>query len=209
MPDWISEFQTLDTYSVLKLKRTAQMKSVVWSLDIIRMYSSTVYLLSCRMGCCTTITHFTALHLLSIWDLIARLNIPMPTKGSCLNLITSGSKIQTVTSKKLSRAEFLLLQDYTSPGLHQIRSSNVRSSCPPESRYQLIPSGATRLTNGYYVLNLKNVWWWFQKVQISTLLGQLCWHVHRDCQTERLDAYCTCQSNCWTSTFAARKCCIR
>jgi len=35
-------------------------------------YSQTVYLLNFRPGCCATINHFTALYLLSVWDLIAR-----------------------------------------------------------------------------------------------------------------------------------------
>src|SRR5882757_2334639 len=57
----------------------------------------------------------------------------MPTKGSCLNLITFGSNIRTVTSITPSKAEFLLFLYYTSAGLHQIRSSNFTSACPLEN----------------------------------------------------------------------------
>jgi len=68
----ISEFPTLDSYSVLKLKRTGDLKFVDLCSDMIRMYSLTVYLLISRMGYCTTVNHFTTLLLLSVWDLIAR-----------------------------------------------------------------------------------------------------------------------------------------
>jgi len=68
----ISEFQTLYSYSVHKLKRTGDTKLVDWCLDVIRMYSFTVCVLNFKMGCRTTVNHFTALHRLSVWDLIAR-----------------------------------------------------------------------------------------------------------------------------------------
>ena len=68
----ILEFPNLDSYSVHRLKRTGDTKLVDWRSDMIRMYSLTVYLPNFRMDCRTTVNHFTALHLLSIWDLIAK-----------------------------------------------------------------------------------------------------------------------------------------
>ena len=123
------------------------------------------------MGCCTSVNHFTALHLLSIWDLIERWNIWMPTKGSCLNLITSGSNIRTVTLITPSKAELLLLLYYSSAGLHWIRSSNFRSACLLENRYPPSLRGARRPNNGYYVLNLKNMRWWFQQSTKIRMVG--------------------------------------
>ena len=155
----ISEFPPLVSYSVHKLKRTGDRRFVDWCSDMIRMYSETVYLLMCTMGCCTTVNHFTALHLLSVWDLIARWNIPMPAKGSCLNLIASRSNIRKVTSITPSKAVLLLLLYYTLAGFHQMRSCNFRSACPPEKRYRPFLRGARILSTGYYVLNLKNMRW--------------------------------------------------
>ena len=108
----ISEFPTLDTYSALKLKRTGDKKYVDSCSDMIRMYSLTIYSLNSRMGCYTTVNHFTTLLLLRVWDWIARWNIPMPTKGSCLQLITSGSsirKVKRMTSITPSTNEFLVI----------------------------------------------------------------------------------------------------
>jgi hypothetical protein len=81
----------------------------------------------------------------------------MATKKSCLNLITAGCNIWTVTSVTPSNAEFLLLLYYTSAGLHQIISSNFRSTCPPEEQYPPSVRGGRRPNNEYYVLNLKNM----------------------------------------------------
>jgi len=67
----IMEFPTLDSYSGHKLKRTGDTKLVDWCSDMIRMYSLTVYLSDFSMDCRTTINHFTAQHLLTIWDLIS------------------------------------------------------------------------------------------------------------------------------------------
>jgi hypothetical protein len=66
------EFPTLVSYSVHILKRTGDPNLVDSCSDPIRMYSLTMYLLNFKMGCRTTINHFTALHLLSVCDLIAR-----------------------------------------------------------------------------------------------------------------------------------------
>jgi len=65
------DFPTLDDYSVTKLKRTVYTKLEHWWTDMIRMYSLTLYWINFRMGCGTTVDHFTALNLLSIWELIA------------------------------------------------------------------------------------------------------------------------------------------
>jgi len=161
-----SEFPTLDSYSARKLKRAGDTKLVDSCSDTIRMYSLTVYLLHSRMGCCITVNHFTTLLLLSVGDLIARLNIPMPTKGSCLNLITSGSsirKVKRMTSITPSKHEFLLFLYYTSAGPHRITSSNFRSTCHLGKHYWPFLRGARWLNNGYYVLLLKNMRWWFQQ----------------------------------------------
>jgi len=87
----------------------------------------------------------------------------MPTKGSCLNLITSGSNIRTVTSITPSKAEFVLFLYYTLAGLHQIRSSNFGSTCPSETRYQPVLKGVGRLNDVYYVLKFRNIQWWFEQ----------------------------------------------
>ena len=141
------------------------------------------------MGCCTTVNHFTALNLLSVWDLIARESITMSTKGSCLNLITSVANIQKVSSITPSKAEFHLFLYYTPSGLHQMRSSNFRSACLPETRYQTFLRGARILNNEYSVLNLKNMQWRFQqctKIRIfglivlsgsSGLVNRLIWSI--------------------------------
>jgi len=170
----ISEFPTLDSYSPRTVKRTTDTKFVDSCLDMIRMYSLTVYVLNSRMGCWITVNHFTTLLLLSVWDLIARYNIPMPTKGSCLKLITSGSskcKVKRMTSITPSKNEFHFSLYYTSPGLHQIRSSNFRRACQPGKYYQPFLGGATRLITGYYVLKLTNTLWWFQQSTRIFMVG--------------------------------------
>ena len=68
----ILEFPTLDSNSIHKLKRTGDTKLVDWCTDKITMYSLTVHLLNFRMDCRTTVNHFTARHLVSVRDLIAR-----------------------------------------------------------------------------------------------------------------------------------------
>jgi hypothetical protein len=103
---------------------------------------------------------------LSVWDLIARWNIPMPTTESCLMLITSGSRIHRVkrlTSITPSRAEFIQFLYCTSAGLHQIRSCTFKSACQPGKQYWPFRRGARRLNNGYNVLNLKYMQWWLLK----------------------------------------------
>jgi len=58
----------------------------------------------------------------------------MPTKGSCLKLLTSGSskcKVKRMTLITPSKIEFLVFPYYTSAGLRRIRSSNFRNSCQP------------------------------------------------------------------------------
>jgi len=107
----ISECPTLDSYSALNLKRTGDPKFVDLCSDMIRMSSLTVYVLNSRMCCCTRVNHFTTILRLSVWDLIARQNIPMPTKGLCLKIITSGSgirKVKRMTSITPPGEEFLL-----------------------------------------------------------------------------------------------------
>jgi len=139
--------------------------------DMIRMFFKTLYLLNSRMGCCITVNHFTTLLLLSVWDLIAMQNIPMPTKGLWLKLRTSRSSICIMQRKSLitpSKDEFLFFLYYTSAGLSQIRFSNFRSANQAGKKYQPFLWGARRLNNRYYVLRLKNMWC---SVQQST---QIC-----------------------------------
>jgi len=124
----IVEFLTLDSYSGQKLERTGEAKLVVWCSDVIWMYSFTVYLLNIRLGCSTTVNQSTAQQLLSVWDLVARYNLPMPTKGLCLNLITSGSNLWKVTYITPSQARFLVFLYSTLSQLRRIRSTNFRSA---------------------------------------------------------------------------------
>jgi len=166
----VSEFPTLDSNSAYKLKMTGDTKLVDWCSHMIRMYSKTVYLLHFSKGCHTTVNHFTTLHLLSIRDMIARWNILILTKGSCLNLMISGSIIWKVTLISPSNAEFLLVQHHTVAGLHLISSSNFRSTFLPEKRYWHCLRGARRLNTGYFILKLKIMQWWFQQ---STKIGMV------------------------------------
>jgi hypothetical protein len=89
----------------------------------------------------------------------------MPTKGSCLKLITSGfriSKVKRITSKIPSKDKFLLFLYYTSAGLHCIRSCNFTSIFRPGKIHHPFPRGARTHNNGYYVFKLNNTRWWFQ-----------------------------------------------
>jgi hypothetical protein len=144
------------------VKRAEDTKLVDRCSDTIRMYSLTVYLFNSRRGCWITIKHFTTLLLLSIWDLIARYNIPMPTKESCLKLITSGSsicKVMRMTSISRSNDKFLLFLYFTSAALNRIRSSNFRSALKLVKHYRPFLTGARRHNDGYYLLKLKNMRW--------------------------------------------------
>jgi len=123
------------------------------------------------MGRCTTGNHSTVLHPLSVWDFIASYNIPMATKGSCLNLITAGSIIQTVTLITPSKAMFLVFLDYTLAGLHWIKSSCFRSAWPSEKWCGPFLWGARRLSNGYYFLKHKNMGWWCQQDTKIRIVG--------------------------------------
>jgi hypothetical protein len=67
-----SEFPTLDSYSVSKLRKTGDTKSVDSCSDMSRIYSYSVYWLNSWMGCFITTNHFTTRLLLTVWDLIAR-----------------------------------------------------------------------------------------------------------------------------------------
>jgi len=62
----VLEFPTFDGDSIHNLIRTGDMKFVHWCSNMIRIHSRTMYWLNFRMDCCTTMNHFTALHLLSI-----------------------------------------------------------------------------------------------------------------------------------------------
>jgi len=157
MQQMISELRTSDGYSFRKVKRTGDRKFVDWCLDMLRMHSQTVYVLNFRIGYCTTINQVTTLYLLSVWDLIERLNITMPTKGSCLNLITSRSNVRTLTLITVPKAVFLLFLYYTCAGLHGIGSSNMRSYCPLGKRYLPFSRGAKILHNWFYIPKLKNM----------------------------------------------------
>ena len=155
----ISEFPTLESNRIHNSKRTGDTMFVDFCTDLCTVHSEIVFLLNFRIGCCTTVNNFTALYLLSVCDLIARYDIPMSTKGSCLNLTKSGSNIQTVTSITPSKAVIFLFLYYTLAGLHQIRLCNARSTCLLETRYRLVTRGATRLNNVYYIIKHKNMRW--------------------------------------------------
>jgi len=133
----------------------------------------TEYSINFRLGCHTAINHFTAYYLLSVSNLIARKNISMPTKCSCLNLITSACNIQKVISITPSMAQFLLSHYDTLGSVCQIRSSNFRSACPSDKGYQPFLHSASSLNTGYYILKLKNMQWTFQyttKIHIIRLI---------------------------------------
>lgn len=68
----ILQFPHLNSYSIPKLKWSAETKFVDWCLDMIRMHSMPLDSLIVRMDCGWTVNHFTAWHLLSIWDLIGK-----------------------------------------------------------------------------------------------------------------------------------------
>jgi len=98
----------------------------------------------------------------------------MPTKGSCLKLITSGSsigKVKRMTSITPSKDEFLLFLDSTSAGVHRIRPFNFRSACPPGKYYGPFLTCARRRNNGYYILKLKNTRWWFRHSTKIVMVG--------------------------------------
>lgn len=87
-----------ESYSIYKLMSTAKTQLENTCSDMISTYLWTVYIFNCRMRCCTTVNHVTALLLSIIWNWIARSNEPIPTKESSLNLITYKSNIQTVNT---------------------------------------------------------------------------------------------------------------
>jgi len=97
----------------------------------------------------------------------------MPTKGSCLNLITSGSSIQKVTSITPSKAQFLLVLYYTLAGYCLIRSSNVRSISPSNIQPRSLLNGARRFNHWYYVLKFNNMQWWFHQSAKIRMVGLL------------------------------------
>jgi len=68
----ISDFPSLDNHSINKLKTTGDPMFMDWCSDRIRVHAKQVYLLNFRIDYCTTVNHFTALHLLSIWEFIVR-----------------------------------------------------------------------------------------------------------------------------------------
>lgn len=155
----MSEIQTLNNCSGNTLNRTGGIKLKNWCPDVIRLYSKTVYLFNIGMCCCTTINHFTGLHQSNVLGLIEQYNIPMPIKGSCLNLITSESNIRKVISKTPSKAKLLLFLHYTIAWCHQIRIYDFSRACPLDTTSRPFLTGPGILINGYYILTLKNMWW--------------------------------------------------
>jgi len=114
------------------------------------------------MACWTTINHFTALDLFRDWDLIARQNIRMRTKGSCLNPTRSGSNTWSATSITPSKLVFLCLLNYPLAGLHWSRCSDFRNPCRQEEWYPPFRRGDWSLNTADFVLKLKTMWWKFQ-----------------------------------------------
>jgi hypothetical protein len=98
----------------------------------------------------------------------------MPTNGSWLRIITSGSsirKVKYVTSITPSNDELLVFLDYTLAGLHRSRSSNFISACQPEQHYRLFLKGARGLNGCDYILKPNNTQWWFQHGTKIIMIG--------------------------------------
>jgi hypothetical protein len=136
----ILKFTTFKCYSVCKLKTTQATTLVDSCSDMFITYSYSEYFVHSTMRCCITVHHFTTLLLLNVCDLIARYNIPMTIKGSCLKLIASVSsigKVKRMTSIKPSKDELFLFLYYTTAGLHRIRSSNFSSPSNVSSPHQM------------------------------------------------------------------------
>jgi len=145
----IMTFRTLHGHLRCNSMMTGEMNLVEWCQDMIRIYTETVYLLHFRMGYCTTINYCNALYLMTIWDWIGRYNIPMPTKRSYTNLITSRFNFQKVDPLTCSQAMSVVFPYYTAAGLFRIRSFNSSSTCPIEHPYWSLLRGVRRLNNGY------------------------------------------------------------
>jgi len=127
------------------------------------------------MGCCTTVNDITVLYLLSGPNMIARWYTPMPTKGSCLNSKLSGPNIGKETVITTSKAEFLCFLYCTVAGLHPIKSAGFLDAYCPERQCGPVLPGASILKNGYYILKLKNIQWWFQQSTKTGIVGQIVW----------------------------------
>ena len=66
--------------------------------------------------------------------------MPIPTKESCRNVLTSGSNIQTTKTVRLitpSVTEFLVFVNYSFTGFRQIRSSTFRMSTSKNDKINL------------------------------------------------------------------------
>ena len=123
IPQEVSDSKTLNSYSRKKLMKAGYMMLVDWYSDMITMYPWTACLFNFKLDCCTTINNCTAKHLLCVWNLIARYNITMVTKQSCLSLIMSVSNICKVTLIMPFKTEFLLIIYCTVARCLQIRFS--------------------------------------------------------------------------------------
>jgi len=161
---------------MLKLQRTGVTKCVEWCRDMISMYFLTVDLVHFSIGCYTNVNHFTALLLVGIWDLIARWNIPMPMKGSCLNSITSEFKtwqVQEMTAITPFHAKFPIFLPYnTSAKCNSVHKPHgnlldTHLNLTSTSKYfQMLPGppgakhSALRLYNSILTCSCKHLQWW-------------------------------------------------
>ena len=119
----------------------------------------------------TTVNHFAALHLVSVWDLITRWNTRMPFTGSGLNLITFSSDMWKANLMTASKAELLLFWYFTSVGHQRMRCSEFRSSLVPGTHYRAFLRGARRLNDGYYIFKLKKMQRRFQQCSKICMVG--------------------------------------
>jgi len=121
-----------DSHPIDNLKSTGDTMLLDKCTGKIRMYSQIWHWLIIIQCYCTVVNIFTALHLLSIWDLIARQNIPMPTKGQCPDLIKSHSNIS-----KVNKTTFILPSnvDFVYSLRYSVMWEHVRLRLTAEVRY--------------------------------------------------------------------------
>jgi hypothetical protein len=101
-------------------------KLVDWYVDMISMYFFTVYLFHFKDSCYTALNHFTALHLLIIWDLLVVWKHPILTKKSCIILTMSEFNIFIV--KRITSRQYFWSKSFCSCTIHQLDSTESNHS---------------------------------------------------------------------------------
>jgi hypothetical protein len=144
---------------VHQLRLTGDTRWVDWCMDVIEMFAMIVHVWHFYLGCGTTCNEFTPIHVLSVWDYIARYNTPMPMKQLGLNHISSKYNIWKVISITPSTARFLLVLFHTVARLRWTTSDHFWSTCWSAKHYRFVQCRARRLNNGYYTLKLNNTQW--------------------------------------------------